>query len=135
MLLASGQRVYLDGLADVGEAAADDGEQVVEAHHLLDEHGVHALLVRRRVLAQCRVRVEVGWQFRQDVGSHLIDDVVGRLATGLRSSCLREREREMFYLTTHSTHFIYGYMASDIWLMTILIARKETRCCHIGYSY
>ena len=24
-----------------------------------------------------------------------------------------EREREMFYLTTHSTHFIYGYMASD----------------------
>ena len=40
----------------------------------------------------------------------------------------REREREMFYLTTHSTHFIYGYMASDIWLRTILIVRKETRC-------
>ena len=35
----------------------------------------------------------------------------------------REREREMFYLTTHSTHFIYSYMASDIWLRTI------------GYSY
>ena len=32
----------------------------------------------------------------------------------------------MFYLTTHSTHFIYGYMASDIWLRTILIVRKET---------
>ena len=31
-----------------------------------------------------------------------------------------EREREMFYLTTHSTHFIYGYMVSDIWLRTIL---------------
>ena len=46
-----------------------------------------------------------------------------------------EREREMFYLTTHSTHFIYCYMASDIWLRTILIVRKETRCCHIGYSY
>ena len=40
-----------------------------------------------------------------------------------------------FYLTTHSTHFIYGYMASDIWLRTILIVRKETRCRHIGYSY
>ena len=26
-----------------------------------------------------------------------------------------KREKEMFYLTTHSTHFIYGYMASDIW--------------------
>ena len=24
------------------------------------------------------------------------------------------RRKEMFYLTTHSTHFIYGYMASDI---------------------
>ena len=52
----------------------------------------------------------------------------------LSSMCL-EREREMFYLTTHSTHFIYGYMASDIWLRTILIVRKETRCRHIGYSY
>ena len=43
--------------------------------------------------------------------------------------------KEMFYLMMHSTHFIYGYMASDIWLRTILIARKETRCRHIGYSY
>ena len=41
----------------------------------------------------------------------------------------------MFYLTTHSTHFIYGYMVSDIWLRTILIVREETHCCHIGYSY
>ena len=45
------------------------------------------------------------------------------------------REREMFYLTMHSTHFIYGDMASDIWLRTILIVRKETRCRHIGYCY
>ena len=44
-------------------------------------------------------------------------------------------EREMFYLTTHSTHFIYGYMVSDIWLRTILIVREETRCRHIGYSF
>ena len=41
----------------------------------------------------------------------------------------------MFYLMTHSTHFISGYMASDICLTTILIVRKETHCCHIGYSY
>ena len=45
-----------------------------------------------------------------------------------------KKEREMFYLTTHSTHFIYCYMASDIWLRTILIVRKETRCHHIDYS-
>ena len=41
---------------------------------------------------------------------------------------VQQRRKEMFYLTTHSTHFIYGYMASDIWLRTILIVRKETRC-------
>ena len=40
----------------------------------------------------------------------------------------------MFYLTAHSTHFTYDYMASDIWLRTILIVRKETCCRHIGYS-
>ena len=41
----------------------------------------------------------------------------------------------MFYLTTHSTHFIYGYLTSGIWLRTILIAREETRCRHMGYSF
>ena len=25
-----------------------------------------------------------------------------------------DREREFFYLTMHSTHFIYGYMGSDM---------------------
>ena len=43
-----------------------------------------------------------------------------------------EGRKELFYLTMHSTHFIYGYMASDIWLRTILIVRKETRCHHIA---
>ena len=56
------------------------------------------------------------------------------LETAKRNT-VHQREREMFYLTTHSTHFIYGYMASDKWLRTILIVRKETHCRHIGYSY
>ena len=56
-------------------------------------------------------------------------------ASDLVTGHVREREREMFYLTMHSTHFIYGYMASDIWLRTIMIVRKETRCRHLGYSY
>ena len=38
----------------------------------------------------------------------------------------------MFYLKTHSTHFIYGYMASDIWYRTTQIVREETRCRHMG---
>ena len=28
---------------------------------------------------------------------------------------VKDERKEMFYLTTHATHFIYGYMASDIW--------------------
>ena len=46
-----------------------------------------------------------------------------------------EGRKEKFYLTTHSTHFIYGYMVSDIWSRTILIVREETLCHHIGYSF
>ena len=53
----------------------------------------------------------------------------------LRNRVNQSGRKEMFYLTTHSTHFIYSYMVSDIWLRTILIVRKETCCHHIGYSY
>ena len=38
--------------------------------------------------------------------------------------------KDRFYLTTHSTHFIYGYMAS-----IIQIASGETCCRHMGYSF
>ena len=38
-----------------------------------------------------------------------------------------EGRKEMFYLTTHSTHFICGYMVSDIWLRTIMIVKMEGR--------
>ena len=49
---------------------------------------------------------------------------------------LLNRRKEMFYLTMHSTHFIYGYMMSGMWLRTITIAREETRCRHyMGYSF
>ena len=41
-----------------------------------------------------------------------------------------EGRKEMFYLTMHSTHFV-----TVIWLRTILIVKKETRCRHIGYSF
>ena len=46
-----------------------------------------------------------------------------------------EGKMEMFYLTTHSTHFIYGYMASVIRERTTRIAREETRCRHMGYFF
>ena len=64
---------------------------------------------------------------------HPIND--HQVDTALQGDWQEEEEEEVFYLTTHSTHFIYGYMASDIWLRTILIVRKETRCRHIDYSF
>ena len=47
----------------------------------------------------------------------------------------KEGRKEMFYLTTHSTHFIYSYMASDIWYRINQIVREETRCRLMGYSF
>ena len=39
----------------------------------------------------------------------------------------REGGKEMFYLTTHSTHFIYGYMASERDRQTELTERDRQR--------
>ena len=51
-------------------------------------------------------------------------------------STTEKGRKEMFYLMTHSTHLINGYMALDIWQMTILIVKEETCCRHyIGYSF
>ena len=53
-----------------------------------------------------------------------------------KCSCIaREERRKCFILRQTQTDFIYGYMASDIWLRTILIVRKETCCRHIGCSF
>ena len=49
----------LDGFADVLQTGSDGLQQFVEPAHLLNEHGVHALTVRRRVLEQRRRDVEV----------------------------------------------------------------------------
>ena len=40
--------------------------------------------------------------------------------------------KEMFYLTTDSTHFIYGYMASDI---SIPEKNKKMSCTYRPYTY
>ena len=34
----------------------------------------------------------------------------------------------MFYLTMHLTHFIYSYMALDIWLGSTESMKEETHC-------
>ena len=47
---------------------------------------------------------------------------------------IKERKK-MDYLTTYSTHFIYGCMLSDIWQITIQIVREETRCRYMDYSF
>ena len=42
----------------------------------------------------------------------------------LFSSQRKEGRKEMLYLKMHSTHFIYGFMASDIWYNGPLSERK-----------
>ena len=64
----------------------------------------------------------------------VLGKLLGNVGTHV-AELLLYTEREMFYLTMYSTHFIYGYMVSDIRLRTVLIVRKEIRCRHIGYSY
>ena len=54
-----------------------------------------------------------------------------------------ERRKELLYLKTHSTHFIYGYMASDIFMVkdhSDSERRKEmvyltTHSTHFIYGY
>ena len=41
-----------------------------------------------------------------------------------------ERRKELFYLTTHSTHFFYGYMESvwiekTVWMFGFFIGKRE----------
>ena len=54
------------------------------------------------------------------------------------TTCVLSMSKPLTFETTQwiwDYWFIYGYMASHIWLRTILIVRKETHCRHIGYSY
>ena len=51
-----------------------------------------------------------------EIEKPILEDNVKKLKDVAQSVLQKERKgKEMFYLTTHSTHFIYGYMASDIW--------------------
>ena len=43
-------------------------------------------------------------------------------------------KEEVFYLTMHSTHFIYGYVVSDM-VKDHSDSERETCCCHMGYSF
>ena len=54
-------------------------------------------------------------------------------------SCMSEledgrKEGNVLFNDALNTFYSRLYVASDIWLRTILIMRKETCCRHIGYS-
>ena len=84
---------------------------------------MYYVLLAGQVRSECLTRT-----FRASCCSaHLSRAQVPLSGTGKGKKRVREGRKETFYLTTHSTHFIYGYMVSDIWLRTILIVRKETR--------
>ena len=46
---------------------------------------------------------------------YTVGEITKHIHTAINTGLQQEGRKEMFYLTMHSTHFIYGYMASDIW--------------------
>ena len=72
--------------------------------------------------------------FEKELSNLRVEISQSRVKTEEMITVLNDRERNVLFNDALNT-FIYGYMASDIWLRTILIVRKETRCRHIGYSY
>ena len=59
------------------------------------------------------------WDVKQNLrypdGSLFIDLSDSLPVSYIFPGLINSGRKEMFYLTTHSTHFIYGYMVSDIW--------------------
>ena len=45
------------------------------------------------------------------------------------------KEGNVLFNNALNTFYLRLYGVRDIWLRTILIVRKETRCRHIGYSF
>ena len=62
------------------------------------------------------ILVTIKWR---EPGCSLLVECLLKGAVGHEIDPSVDTWKEMFYLTTHSIHFIYGYMASDIWLRTI----------------
>ena len=69
----------------------------------------------------------------------------GNISGGAKAGGGGEGRKDMFYLTTHSTYFIYGYMASDgiLFLLLLLLLYWSClfcllyplSCCHMDYSF
>ena len=92
--------------------------RILYMHHLTDTEGLFNTIYK--ALAEMGNRSE-GRHIKNDDflfltpsadGEYNIDVISGSVASPKEH---KEGRKEMFYLTTHSTHFIYGYMASDIW--------------------
>ena len=52
------------------------------------------------------------------ITGHIWKQNLPTLAGSNLASYMGEGRKEMFSLTTHSTHFMYGYMASDILIVS-----------------
>ena len=80
--------LYLNGLPDVLQTAADGDQEPVESDHLLHQDSVHGLLVVGGVLPQGGLLVKVRRQLAQDVRRHLVHHLVRRLAAAAATAGL-----------------------------------------------
>ena len=100
--MISTQKHHLEDVLLVHVSGPDDADDVDAQHddHGGEDGGVFAEVAEvDGVDGHHEVRPE-----RRQMGTKALRSVLG---------CFRTKE--MCYLTTHSTHFIYGYMASHIW--------------------
>ena len=96
-------------------------------------------------IVQCN-RPQVTWRgYRTETGALASTPVVfpsiesnsyANIGVQYHQVYLKEGRKEIvFFLTTFSTHLIYGCMMSDVWERSVQVAREETRWCHMGYFF
>ena len=78
----------------------------------------------------------VGWQANLLICQTLLKVHSHSVMAICTMLCAAWKERKEMFLFNDAlnTFYLRLYMASDIWLRTIVIVRKEIRCRHIGYS-
>ena len=46
-----------------------------------------------------------------------------------------KKRKKMVYIKINTTHFIYSYLAPNIWLRTTQIMREKTHCCFVVRAF
>ena len=103
-------------------AVKQDRDETDQTNSII--HVLYAVKQDRDETDQTNSIIHVLYAVKQDRDeTDQTNSIIHVLLNRIGMRLIRQTQDTAHILTTHSTHFIYGYMASDIWLRTILIAR------------